>query len=387
MKKVVEFLKNEVVLVAAVLLAVISMMFVTPDAEYIGYIDFRTLGILFCLMAVMAGLQDVGLFREIAEGLLSRVHKLWQIVLILVMLCFSLSMLITNDVALITFVPFTFIILGMLGEEIQKRLLIPVVVMQTIGANLGSMLTPIGNPQNLYLYGKSGLGLLEFLKVTLPYWLMSLVLLGGVCFWLGKRADKAPSQGQEAALERFKANADRTHIVGAERVRCVLFLVVFVFCLLVVANVLDYRVVLAGVVLYLLLRERKIFRRIDYSLLLTFVGFFVFIGNMGRVPAFRNLLQGFMEGNEVLTAVISSQVISNVPAALLLSGFTENVEALILGTNIGGLGTLIASMASLISYKYIVKEGRCGKGAYFAYFTVANVVFLVLLLGMWGLFK
>lgn len=385
MKKVITFLKNEVVLVAAVLLAVISMLFVTPDAEYIGYIDFHTLGILFCLMAVMAGLQDVGLFREIAEGLLSKVHKLWQIVLILVMLCFCLSMLITNDVALITFVPFTFIVLGMLGEEVQNKLLIPVVVMQTIGANLGSMLTPIGNPQNLYLYGKSGLGLLDFLKVTLPYWLVSLLLIAGFCFWLGKRADKVSAQDQEAGLECFKTEADRTHIVGKERVRCVLFLVIFVFCLLVVANVLDYRVVLAGVVLYLLLRERKIFPRIDYSLLLTFVGFFVFIGNMGRVPAFRDLLQSVMEGNEVLTAVISSQVISNVPAALLLSGFTENVKALILGTNLGGLGTLIASMASLISYKYIVKENRCGKGAYFAYFTVANIVFLVFLLGMWVL--
>lgn len=387
MKRVITFLKNEVVLVAAILLAVVSMLFVTPDAEYMGYIDFHTLGILFCLMAVMAGLQDVGLFREIAEGLLSKVHKLWQIVLILVMLCFSLSMLITNDVALITFVPFTFIILGMLGAETEKRLLIPVVVMQTIAANLGSMLTPIGNPQNLYLYGKSGLGLIDFLKVTLPYWLVSLVLLVGFCCWLGKRADKFSSKGQEAALEHFKTVADRTHIVGAERVRCMLFLVIFVFCLLVVANVLDYRLVLAGVVLFLLLRERKIFRRIDYSLLLTFVGFFVFIGNMGRVPAFRNLLQGFIEGNEVLTAVISSQIISNVPAALLLSGFTEKVEALILGTNLGGLGTLIASMASLISYKYIVKEGRCSKGAYFGYFTVANVVFLALLLGMWGLLK
>ncbi len=385
MKKVITFLKNEVVLVAALLLAVVSMLFVVPDAEYIGYIDFHTLGTLFCLMAVMAGLQDVGLFREIAEGLLSRVHKLWQIVLILVMLCFCLSMLITNDVALITFVPFTFIILGMLGEEVQNKLLIPVVVMQTIGANLGSMLTPIGNPQNLYLYGKSGMGLLDFLKVTLPYWLVSLLLIAGFCFWLGKRADKASAQDREAGLERFKTVADRTHIVGKERVRCVLFLVIFVFCLLVVANVLDYRVVLAGVVIYLLLRERKIFARIDYSLLLTFVGFFVFIGNMGRVPAFRDLLQSVMEGNEVLTAVISSQVISNVPAALLLSGFTENVEALILGTNLGGLGTLIASMASLISYKYIVKENRCGKGTYFVYFTVANIVFLVLLLGMWVL--
>lgn len=123
--------------------------------------------------------------------------------------------------------------------------------------------------------------------------------------------------------------------------------------------------------------------KIDYSLLLTFVGFFVFIGNMGRVPAFRGLLQSIIEGNEMMTAVVASQVISNVPAALLLSGFTDNIEALILGTNLGGLGTLIASMASLISYKYIVKENKCSKGAYFGFFTLANVVFLVILLGVW----
>ncbi|MBP3353015.1 MAG: anion permease, partial [Lachnospiraceae bacterium] len=188
MKKLFDFLKNEIVLVVAMLLAIVSMFIVTPDAQYIDYIDFRTLGILFCLMAVMAGLQDIGIFREIAEALLSKVNKLWQIIMILVMLCFFFSMLITNDVALITFVPFTFIILGLLGEEAEKKLIIPVVVMQTIAANLGSMLTPIGNPQNLYLYGKAGLGIGEFIRILLPYSLVSFILLAGYCLYLGRRS-------------------------------------------------------------------------------------------------------------------------------------------------------------------------------------------------------
>ena len=167
MQKIKKFVKKEIVLVVAVVLAVISMFIVPPDKEYLGYIDFHTIGVLFCLMAVMAGLKEVGVFRYIAEKLLLKVRKGWQLVLILVMLCFFLSMFITNDVALITFVPFAFIVLRLLGEQKEKALIIPVVVLQTIAANLGSMLTPIGNPHNLYLYGKSGLDAGEFVKMML----------------------------------------------------------------------------------------------------------------------------------------------------------------------------------------------------------------------------
>ncbi len=395
MKKLFDFLKNEIVLVVALFLAIVSMFIVAPDAQYIDYIDFRTLGILFCLMAVMAGLQDIGVFREIAEALLSKVQKLWQIIMILVMLCFFFSMLITNDVALITFVPFTFIIMGLLGEETERRLIIPVVVMQTIAANLGSMLTPIGNPQNLYLYGKAGMGIGEFVMILLPYSLVSFVLLAGYCLYLGRKkaggrkvsttkgaTGEVTEDNETPAMIQFNRMTEKTHLKG-HKTRWIGFVILFLLCLLVVANVLDYRVVLVITILYLLCLERKIFAKVDYSLLLTFVGFFVFIGNMGRVPAFRDLLQSVIEGNEMLTAVIASQIISNVPAALLLSGFTDNIEALILGTNLGGLGTLIASMASLISYKYIVKENKCSKGAYFGFFTLANVVFLIVLLGVW----
>lgn len=403
MSKVLNFLKKEIVLTVALLLAVVSMFFVRPDKEYIDYIDFSTLSILFCLMAVMAGLQRMGVFREIAEALLSKVQKTWQIVLILVMLCFFFSMLITNDVALITFVPFTFIILDLLGEAVEKKLLIPVVVLQTIAANLGSMLTPIGNPQNLYLFGKAQMGIGEFMLLLLPYTVVAFLLLTGCCILLGRSESKergrksgavkgnslesGTTDGQEqGVMYKFEVMTNRTSLQGGAW-DISRYLILFVLALLTVAKFIPFEITLAVTVVAMLLFDRKLFAKIDYSLLLTFVGFFVFIGNMGRVDAFREMLQSIIHGNEVLTAVVSSQVISNVPAALLLSGFTEDVGALIVGTNLGGLGTLIASMASLISYKYIVKENRCGKGAYFAYFTVANIVFLAILLGLWVLIK
>ena len=373
MKKIVEFLKKETVLSVALILAVISMFIVLPDTEYVGYIDFRTLSILFCLMAVMVGMQEIGLFRFTAEKLLVKVKNTTQLVLILVLLCFCFSMFITNDVALITFVPFTFIVLRMLGEDVEKRLMIPVVVFQTIAANLGSMLTPMGNPQNLYLYGKSGMGLMNFLGLMLPYTALSLVLLVLCSIFLGKKS----SEGTVAVVL-----SEKTSLQGQEKA-LLRYTILFVVSLLTVAHVLDYIVCLVIVLVAFLIWDSPLLKKVDYALLLTFIGFFVFIGNMGRVPFFNDLLQKLVAGNEVVTSVISSQIISNVPAALLLSGFTENVEGLIVGTNLGGLGTLIASMASLISYKYIAKENKCSKGAYFGYFTVANVVFLVILMALW----
>ena len=187
MKKAIEFIKKEIVLCIAVLLAVLSACVIWPDREYIGYIDFRTLAILFCLMSVMAGLKKLGFFQMIAEKLLCRVKSSSQLVCILVLLCFFFSMLITNDVALITFVPFTFTVLRLLGRQQESRLMVPVVVLQTIAANLGSMLTPVGNPQNLYLYAKSGLSVAEFLLLMLPFTLASLIMLLFCCFLLGRK--------------------------------------------------------------------------------------------------------------------------------------------------------------------------------------------------------
>ena len=368
-EKIIRFFKQETVLCAAFALAAVSIFFVHPDKEYLGYVDFRTLAILFCLMSVMAGLQKSGLFQYVAQALLSRVRKAWQLVLILVLLCFFSSMLVTNDVALITFVPFTLIVLGMIGPEAKGQLMIPVVVLQTIAANLGSMLTPIGNPQNLYLYGKAGLSLGEFVLLMLPYAAVALVV---ILAWslIQSRAYHGPVQVS------FTEDAE----ISGSKVQLAAYAVLFAFALLTVARVVPYGVTLGVTIAALLVMDRTIFGRVDYSLLLTCVGFFVFIGNIGRIPAFSQMLQQIVSGHEILAGVAASQVISNVPAALLLSGFTENLSALIIGVNLGGLGTLIASMASLISYKLIAREESQVKGAYFRYFTVANVCFLVVLL-------
>lgn len=371
--KIVRFIKQEAVLCAALALAAVSMVFVRPDAGYMGYIDFRTLAILFCLMGVMAGLQKTGLFQWVAQTFLSRVRRAWQLSLALVLLCFFSSMFITNDVALITFVPFTLTVLGLAGEKIKARLLIPTVVLQTIAANLGSMLTPIGNPQNLYLYGKSGMTVAQFTGLMLPYAAVSLVILAAWSL-LQARTYKAPVQVSFSEEPKL----------SEKPLRLAAYAALFCVNLLAVVRAVPWPAALGVTVLGLLLADKTIFCHIDYSLLLTFVGFFIFIGNMGRLPEFESLLQQIVSGNEVLAGVAASQVISNVPAALLLSGFTENFSALTVGVNLGGLGTLIASMASLISYKLVVRRENGIGGTYLRYFTLANVSFLgVLLLFFW----
>lgn len=373
--KIIEFVKKETVLTAAMVLAVLSAVMIPPDTEYIGYIDFRTLAILFCLMTVMAGLQKLGIFRRVARILLQHTHNVIALSEILVLLCFFFSMLITNDVALITFVPFTFTVLHLSGEDAVRKLAVPVVVLQTIAANLGSMLTPIGNPQNLYLYGKIQMSPIAFIKLMLPYSTVSLLLLL-ICTVVAAKHSDIAVRDVAGALQEDAGQ----ETAGWRRHRSVFYLILFLLCLLTVAHVIPYPVTLGIVVLGVGILDRTTIGKVDYSLLLTFVGFFIFIGNIRRMPAFCSFLQKIIEGREVMTAVAASQVISNVPAALLLSGFTENVEALIVGTNLGGLGTLIASMASLISYKQVASQIPGEKKRYFGWFTVVNVGFLLLLL-------
>ena len=337
-EKIICFFKQETVLCAAFALAIVSMFFVHPDKEYIGYVDFRTLAILFCLMSVMAGLQKSGVFQYVAQALLSKVQKAWQLVLILVLLCFFSSMLVTNDVALITFVPFTLIALGMIGPEVKRQLVIPVVALQTIAANLGSMLTPIGNPQNLYLYGRAGLSLGNFFKLMLPYAAAALLLIAAWSL-IAARA----CRGSVQVIFPGKAK------LSGSKARLAVYAALFVLALFTVARVIPYGVMLGVTVIALLLTDRSIYCRVDYSLLLTFVGFFLFTGNIGRLPVFSHVLQQIVSGHEVWTGVAASQVISNVPAALLLSGFTEDLSALIVGVNLGGLGTLIALFSKTLS--------------------------------------
>ena len=368
-EKVRDFMKKEAVLCIAIGLAVLSVFWQPVDKNYLGYIDWNTLMLLFCLMAAMAGFQRLGIFQKIGDFLLEAVKNTRSLLLILCFLPFFFSMLITNDVALITFVPFGMIVLQMCKKE---RFVISLVVLQTIAANMGSSLTPVGNPQNLYLYSQSGAAVGDFLLWMLPY-----TLVTGICIGLAVLFQKK----EKVEYRHQKSNA----VWGKKRkFYFVSYVVMFLCCLASVSKILPPMALFFLVLVFLLVADRKILCCIDYALLGTFVAFFIFIGNLGRVPAFRDFFAGILTGHETLAGVVSSQVISNVPAALLLSGFTDKWESLVIGTNLGGLGTLIASMASLISYKQIVRQYPVLKGRYFLYFTLGNVGMLLILLGVYA---
>ena len=362
-RNLIQFMKKDVVLTVAWILAIGSSFVVRPSAEYLGYIDFRSLGILWSLMVLMQVFKDNRLFGFIGERLLKKTGKIWQLALVLVLLCFFFSMFITNDVALITFVPFTIMIL----HKCERRdLMIPIIVLQTIAANLGSMMTPIGNPQNLYLYGNSNMKFLDFIMLMLPYTLIALLLLVLFIFTIKGKGEKVRVDSDM----REQLRHPKTMVV---------FGLLFIEAILVVVRIVPFPVLVLTVLGAALVLCRGELLKVDYALLFTFIGFFIFTGNMGKIDLVQEFLKSIVTGNEILTGIVASQFISNVPAALLLSGFTNNVSRLILAVNFGGLGTLIASMASLISYKLYVTEEGAQKGKYFGYFTVMNIVFLAVI--------
>ncbi|WP_026497706.1 SLC13 family permease [Butyrivibrio sp. WCD2001] len=369
MKNKLKKLLSDPVLVIAWILAFLSSFIVRPDSEYAGYIDFRSLGILWGLMIIIQGLRENSIFEKIGDVLLSKVKKSWQLALVLVFLCFVSSMFITNDVALITFVPFALMTLSSCKRE---DLMIPVIVLQTVAANLGSMLTPIGNPQNLYLYGLTGMGIGEFVLCMLPYSVMAAVLLLTAMLVL---------PGKSKTLEGRKKDYNIVRHFGGTK-QIVVYCLLFAIALLSVLRIVPWFIMVIAVLVVVAVMDGKILLRADYILLLTFVGFFIFTGNMGRMDFVKENLTKLMEGREFITSVVASQFISNVPATLMLSGFTENYKELLAGVNVGGLGTLIASMASLISFKAFSNDYKESRGKYLLVFTAVNVLFLVIFVGM-----
>ena len=359
------FLKREPVFCAAFAAALISCFFVRPDSAYLAYFDFRTLALLYCLMVVVAGLREAGLFSALAHRLCTRTKTVRAMGLTLTALSFFSAMLITNDVALLTFVPFSIVVLGMAHEE---KSLVWVIVAQTVAANLGSVLTPVGNPQNLYLYSFYDMSAGEFVSAVLPLWLLSLVLVLLLCLRLPRGAVRV-SLGERPLIDRRLMR---------------LYIVLFLVCLLVVVRVISWAVMLALLTAALSVFDRKRLKSADFMLLLSFVCFFVFSGNLARIDAVADALSGLLQGRELVTAALTSQVISNVPAALLLSGFTENARELLLGVNIGGLGTPVASLASLISLKLYSSAQGADSGAIMRCFLLVNIFMLIFLLAVFS---
>ena len=341
------FIKKEPVLSAAAVLAVLSMFFVAPSPEYLSYIDFRTLALLFSLMTVVAGLKEIGLFRYLGSSLLAGMHSTRQLAFTLTALCFFSSMLILNMAGL-------------------PELMIPVIVLQTIAANLGSMATPIGNPQNLYLYSSFSLSAGELVGYMLPLTILSALLLTAAVFLLKNKA---------ITLSRASLHQDGCLTKSS----LIFYLALFLVCLGCVIRIYSWPVMFFIILTAVLIKDRSLFIRVDYFLLLTFVCFFIFIGNMERIPAISGLLTKLISGHEFPAGVLLSQCISNVPAAILLSGFTDAVRPLLFGVNVGGLGTLIASMASVISYRAYAELPEAKSGTYMMVFTLYNLVLLIIL--------
>ena len=361
MNKIIDFLKRETVLVIAVSLAFISCFFITPSLKYIEYIDFKVLACLFCLMIVVSGFRKLKIFDIVAEKLLNKANSLRMIYIIIIFLTFIASMFITNDVALITFVPLTLVVLKMANKTKYAVLFI---VLQTIAANLGSSLTPVGNPQNLYLFSFYNLSTLEFFQVTLPMVIVSALILL-ICVFLFKNESLEIKVIETIKLENRKD--------------AIIYFLLFLVSILSVFNIITYITALLLIIIIIMKLDCTLFKDVDYSLLITFVGFFIFVGNLSNIEVLKIFFKNILFNKEIITSIAVSQVISNVPAAILLSNFTECSKEILLGVNIGGLGTLIASLASVISYKIYCKENEANKGKYMAVFTIFNFIFLVIL--------
>lgn len=385
-KKIVSFIQKETVLCIAGVLAIISAFIVKPGAAYASYIDYSVLILLFCFMLVVAGMKKLGVFKILGEKLCNRVTTVQGLQTTLVFICFFTSMLITNDVALITFVPFSLSLLKDCIRESasKKKIMMNTIVWETLAANLGSACTPIGNPQNLLLYSMGEMSIGTFFQNTLPITIVAAVLfiITLVVFGSHEKLNRKRAEEKNELQCRQGLYCNKNDIFWQNKT-FFLYMGLFLICIMKVLHIVSFPmddlvllVVVGGIVALI---DRSLFREADYSLLFTFVFFFVFIGNIKQIDVFKQWVAGVVEGNEVLVSIILSQVISNVPAAMLLTGFTNQYEALIIGTNLGGMGTLIASMASLISYRFYVKEEEQLKGKYVASFTKWNIVFLVLL--------
>lgn len=374
MRKITSTIRNNPILCISGLLALISCFFVLPDLQYLSYINVRVLAILFGLMLIVAALGHIGTFDVLTNKLLSKVKTYRGISLLMSLLSFFLSMFLTNDVSLVTLVPFAIMVLAPFGEN--RKLMFTLIIM-TVAANLGSMLTPIGNPQNLYLYDNYKIALPEFLLLMIPYSALSLALIVALTFILVKGSDKLPP-------------LKNTEVKKLSFVKLLIYFALFVLNILTVVGYVHFLISLGVTVSAMLIMDRKSFKKADYNLLATFVFFFILIGNIGRIDAITGALSGLVSSYPVPAAILSSQIISNVPAAMLLSAFTDDGKSLIIGTNLGGLGTLIASMASLITYRFHAKFSKEQKEKtgekqdnYILNFTIVNVIMLVILFGFY----
>ena len=359
-ERVLHFARKNAVMLIAFFAALVTSIIVPPDLEYIGYFDFKTLTCLFSVLAVVCALKNVRFFYLLARKVVVIFKNARMSVLALVYITFIGSMLIANDMALLTFLPLGYLVLTSTGKE---KYMAFTFIMQNIAANLGGMLTPFGNPQNLFLYTKFNIPTLEFMSIMAPPFILSVALITLACIIFVK------AEPLSLENEKIELNPPRT----------VIYLLLFALSILIVFRGIPYQVGLVVIPIFLLFMDRKALCDVDYPLLFTFVFFFIFSGNMGRIEAVNELFSSLLERSTLIFSALSCQVISNVPSAILLSQFTDNYKELLLGVNIGGVGTLISSLASLITFRQYVSHNPGKAGSYILKFSAFNFTFLVIL--------
>ncbi len=356
------FVKKNYVMVIALFAAVVTSIIIPPDKAYIRYFDFKTLACLFCVLAVVCALKNISFFYVLAKKIVEMFKNTRMAVLALVYITFIGSMLIANDMALLTFLPLGYFVLTTTGKE---KYMAFTFIMQNIAANLGGMLTPFGNPQNLYLYSTYNIANLEFIKIMAPPFVVAILLIT-VCCYVFVKKEPLILQSEKIKLDPIKT---------------AIYLVLFSLAILIVFRGISYWIGLSVITCVLAVIDRKALKAVDYPLLLTFVFFFIFAGNMGRIGAVRCFFSMLLDRSTLLVSILSCQIISNVPSAILLSQFTQNYADLLVGVNIGGVGTLISSLASLITFKEYIKHNPDQTKKYIKLFSVFNFAFLGILTG------
>lgn len=362
MIKIKKIFSQNAVFFISLLAAVISMIFVPPNMEYLNYIDYNVIIMLFCLMGVVAAFRSIGIFDIITDFLLKKTVSSRMIAFILMNLCFFTSMLVTNDVSLITFAPLT---IGIASYSKDRLFLIKTLVIETAAANLGSMMTPLGNPQNLYIYSRFNLSTADFVSTLLPVGILSYLLL----------------TASVLLIKKGEIHYSNHSVELPSAIHTVVYALLFTVCVLSVAGLINKYICLAVTILILLIFCKKAFAKIDYMLLATFICFFVFVGNISEIESINNFISEALSGRETVFSALLSQIISNVPAAVMLSEFTDNALCLLSGVNIGGLGTPVASLASLITYRYYSASDKSQNGKFMFVFLVYNFIFLAVILG------
>lgn len=360
-EKIKNFIRREVVLSVAIVCAIVTCFFIPIGKEYVDYFDWNTLSCLFCMLAVIAGLKSTNIFELISRKLIGLFHTRRAVIYALVYGTFLFDMIVANDMSLITFLPLTYIVLHSTKND---KYLAFTFIMQTIAANMGGMITPYGNPQNLFLYSYYNIGTAEFFSILLPQFCMVSILIYICCAFVPN--------------ESLKLRKNSKIIVDYKNVY--IYAILFILVILGIFRVLPYMAILIIVILTITITDYKRFKDVDYALIATFFVFFIFSGNIARISSIKEVISQIVVNNTLLAGIVSCQFISNVPTAIFLSKFTTNYRELLVAVNIGSLGILISSLASLITLKEFLKHQPKNFWKYLGMFTCINTMFLAVLL-------